>query len=360
MLSSASDASRPIILCVEDEADLRRDIAEELALSGYEVRQAADGLEALTELQTTRPDLILCDITMPGLDGYALMKSARLRHPELADVPFVFLTALSSRDDILSGKLAGADDYLVKPVDFDLMLASIEARLSQVRRVRQKVRDELDTARRAVGGLQGGGENWTAAAAGALDLIAVGVVLTDRSRQVVFANRAARRLAGEDDGVAIGTTLQPASPDAAGRLRAALRRVTELAGCGTEEQIGLSLPRPSGRRDLLAIVCALPQEAATGDDGPTSIVFLSDPDRRPTFSDAFIGPLFGLTSAESQLALALAEGKRREDIAREFGISQTTVAFHMRNLFQKTGTHRQADLVALLLVGLAAVSPETG
>ena len=358
---SRSNRRTPVILCVEDEADLRNDIAEELAASGYEVRQAADGLEALSDIETTRPDLVLCDITMPRLGGYELMKSARLRHPELADVPFVFLTALGSRDDILSGKLAGADDYLVKPVDFDLMLASIETRLRQVRRIRQKVRDGIEATRAAVARVHGDAAgDWSEAAACALDLIAPGVVLVDGAGQVAFANRAARRLAAEEDGISIGTALRAAPPEAGGRLRLALQEAVALAEAGEEGHSGLSLPRPSGRRDLLAIVCALPAEASPRDRCPKAIVFLSDPDRRPAFSNEFIAPLFGLTATESQLALALAEGKRREDMARDFGISQTTVAFHMRNLFQKTGTHRQADLMALLLVGLAAVAPEAG
>src|SRR4051794_36812223 len=81
------------ILCIEDEEDLRTDIAEELVAAKYDVLQASNGQEAIAILQHRRPDLVLCDITMPGLGGYDVHKAMREKG-DLADVPFIFLTAL--------------------------------------------------------------------------------------------------------------------------------------------------------------------------------------------------------------------------------------------------------------------------
>src|SRR3712207_8415500 len=100
------------ILCVEDEADLRQDIAEELIAAGYHVLQAGDGAAALQMLGQTRPDLVLCDITLPRMSGLELLKHVRASRPDLADLPFVFLTALAGPRDLIAGQTAGGRQYL--------------------------------------------------------------------------------------------------------------------------------------------------------------------------------------------------------------------------------------------------------
>ena len=213
-------AAGAIILCVEDEDMLRRDIADELAEAGYIVLEASGGKEALDLMRTTRPDLILCDISMPGLNGYQVLEAVQEKGPDFAGIPFVFLSALGDPREVVEGKRRGADDYLVKPIDYDLLLATVHARLRQIVRIR--------SAR-----------------------------VTDRA---------------EVDAPALST-------------------------------------------------------------------------------------MFDLTPTEARVAMALAQGRSRAQIAADFGISRTTVAFHMRNIFQKTGTRRQAELVALLLTsGGAPVS----
>lgn len=212
--SSPRQEARPIILCVEDEEALRRDIADELSEAGYAVLEARDGTEALKLLDMSRPDLILCDISMPGLNGYDVLKTVQKMAPAHAGIPFVFLSALGDSREIVEGKRLGADDYLVKPIDYDLLLATLHARLRQIM-----------------------------------------------------------------------------------RIRAALP--TDGAGAAAET----------------------------------------------------VSAAFGLTPAETRIALALTQGRPPAQIATDFGISRTTVAFHMRNIFHKTATSRQAELVAVLLTG---------
>lgn len=208
---SRGKEKRPVILCVEDEDELRREIADELTEASYDVIEARNGHEALDALSETRPDLILCDISMPGLDGYSVLKAVQAKRPDHADIPFVFLSALGDPREVVAGKRLGADDYLVKPIDYDLLLATIDARLRQIARLRstQEVRTVADVA------------VWSAA--------------------------------------------------------------------------------------------------------------------------------FRLTPAEVRVAQALTEGNALAQIADGLGVSRTTIAFHMSNIFQKTGTERQAELVALLL-----------
>ncbi|MEH6633408.1 MAG: response regulator [Halopseudomonas aestusnigri] len=127
------------ILCVEDEDALREDIVEELTDEGYQVlsaRNGAEGLKIISENSTV--DLVLSDITMPIMDGFEFLKQVREHEGNFADIPFVFLSALTDSKQIVEGKVLGADDYVVKPVDFDLLFATISARVRQVERMKQR------------------------------------------------------------------------------------------------------------------------------------------------------------------------------------------------------------------------------
>jgi DNA-binding response OmpR family regulator len=72
-----------------------------------------------------RPDLIVSDISMPGMNGYVLLKTLRQKHPEFAETPFIFLSALADRDHLIDGLELGADNYLTKPIDYDLLIARV-------------------------------------------------------------------------------------------------------------------------------------------------------------------------------------------------------------------------------------------
>lgn len=344
-----------IILCVEDEHRLRQDIVDELAIAGYDALGAADGREALVLLDARRPDLILCDISMPRLDGFGFLKTMRDTRPDLADVPLVFLTALGGREHIITGKRAGADDYLVKPIDFDLMLATIEARLGQIERIGRKVEEDVATLRDALSGSAAGK---SAGMERILDMLSFGVVLVSRSR-VVFANRAARHIHEAGGGLAIGKTVFTPSSRLSGELAAIVEVACAAASEGQEHLASLCVPS-SAERDLLLTICALPHAPDRGVGTPQAVIFISDPSRRPKVSGTILSELFGLTPTEADVACALAHGRRTSEIAADLAISPTTVAFHLGNVFDKTGTRRQADLIALILTALASIAATDG
>lgn len=123
------------VLCIEDEEDIRQTIAEELSDAGYEVFEASNGQLGLESILCQTPDLVLCDVNMPVMGGHDLLRELRAKHPELADMPFIFLSALADRGYVVEGKRLGADDYLTKPIDFELLLATVESRLNQVQRM---------------------------------------------------------------------------------------------------------------------------------------------------------------------------------------------------------------------------------
>ena len=118
------------ILVIEDIKGVRENITEILHLAPYEVVQAANGKEGVEMARKTQPDLILCDVMMPELDGYGVLHILG-NDPDLADIPFLFLTAKIEPGDFRFGMSLGADDYLTKPFDDLSLLTAVELRLKK-------------------------------------------------------------------------------------------------------------------------------------------------------------------------------------------------------------------------------------
>lgn len=118
------------ILIIEDQAGIRESTAEILGLAGYQVYQANNGKQGVDLAITHSPDLILCDIMMPEMDGYEVFYILRKRE-ETSLIPFIFITAKTDRADIRKGMEVGADDYLTKPFDDVELLQAIETRLTK-------------------------------------------------------------------------------------------------------------------------------------------------------------------------------------------------------------------------------------
>ncbi|MEY2941245.1 MAG: hypothetical protein RJA67_930 [Bacteroidota bacterium] len=120
------------LLIIEDSVDIRENTAELLELSGFTVETASDGLEGVRLARTWHPDLVICDIMMPNLDGFGVLQVFSSQ-PELASIPFIFLTAKTDRADMRKGMEMGADDYLTKPFQEVELLRAIEARLKKAK-----------------------------------------------------------------------------------------------------------------------------------------------------------------------------------------------------------------------------------
>ncbi|MBK8699212.1 MAG: response regulator [Saprospiraceae bacterium] len=116
------------ILVIEDNNDVRENIAEILTLANYEVETAENGKVGLVKVNQFKPDLILCDVMMPELDGYGVLKILA-SNPQFATVPFIFLTAKAEKVDLRKGMSLGASDYITKPFDDADLLESIQVRL---------------------------------------------------------------------------------------------------------------------------------------------------------------------------------------------------------------------------------------
>ena len=116
------------ILVIDDDAKMRRQIAQLLAAEGYATLEAPNGREGVALATQEKPDLVVCDITMPEMNGHRVLQALR-EQPGTAATPFIFLTGWGEKEDLRAGMNLGADDYLVKPVEPAELIAAVGARL---------------------------------------------------------------------------------------------------------------------------------------------------------------------------------------------------------------------------------------
>ncbi|GMN11731.1 response regulator [Croceitalea sp. MTPC9] len=131
------------ILVIEDDGDVRENTAEILRLSNYKVETAQDGNKGIEKTAQFHPDLIICDIMMPGLNGYSVLQ--RLNEDSAtASIPFIFLTAKTSRSDMRIGMNLGADDYLTKPFEEEELMAAVSCRLRKNDFLKKEIAKNLE------------------------------------------------------------------------------------------------------------------------------------------------------------------------------------------------------------------------
>ncbi|QAA80517.1 response regulator [Aequorivita sp. H23M31] len=118
------------ILLIEDDTALRENTAELLELSGYKVETAPNGRIGIEKVKQTSPDIIICDIMMPEIDGYGVLEAVT-SHESSAHIPFIFLSAKTEHKEIRKGMDMGADDYLTKPFDEEELISAVESRLAK-------------------------------------------------------------------------------------------------------------------------------------------------------------------------------------------------------------------------------------
>lgn len=132
------------ILVIEDQPQMRRNLLTILEMEGFRVLAADNGHDGVRLAREEFPDLILCDIMMPGVDGYHVLHTLR-SHKPTALIPFIFLTAKGEKSDFRTGMNLGADDYLAKPVARADLLAAIAARFERERLAEEHLRERLSS-----------------------------------------------------------------------------------------------------------------------------------------------------------------------------------------------------------------------
>lgn len=190
-----------------------------------------------------------------------------------------------------------------------------------------------------------------AASQAALDAMSHGILVVSLEGRVVESNEAARQMLAEGDGLSLGLKdlVLGARSAETSTLRALIAGCAQPTGGG-----GLSLPRPSGRRPFEVIVAPLVGTAATGVPGKAgAIIFLRDPEAQVRAVPEMLAALHRLTPAEGRLAADLLQHLTLEEIAARRQLSRETLRTQLKDLFRKTGTNRQSELMGFLAAGLA-------
>jgi CRP/FNR family transcriptional regulator, cyclic AMP receptor protein len=138
------------ILLIEDNDDIRNNTAEILELSNYKVLVAENGKVGVEKALANRPDLIICDIMMPVLDGYGVLHAIH-KNEATRNTPFIFLTARSERNDYRKGMEAGADDYITKPFDGTELLNAVDGRLKKIDLLKKEFSPDLEGLQHLMG-----------------------------------------------------------------------------------------------------------------------------------------------------------------------------------------------------------------
>lgn len=137
------------ILLIEDNQDIRENMTEILELSNYEIVTAKDGKEGVTAAIENKPDIIICDIMMPVLDGYGVIHMLQ-KNPSTAHIPFIFLTAKSERSEMRKGMELGADDYITKPFSATELLNAVESRLRKNDVIRKEAANGMQSVKELI------------------------------------------------------------------------------------------------------------------------------------------------------------------------------------------------------------------
>jgi DNA-binding NarL/FixJ family response regulator len=122
------------LLVIDDDPNLILLVQDYLEFQGYMVKTAGNGIEALKTLEDYSPDLIICDVMMPEMDGYALVETIR-HNPQMNWIPVLFLSAKGQSEDRIKGLQKGADIYLIKPFEPEELVAQVESSLNQIKRI---------------------------------------------------------------------------------------------------------------------------------------------------------------------------------------------------------------------------------
>lgn len=130
------------IFCIDDDRALLALLSTLLRNAGHDVVEATSAQEALAMMPSYMPDIIICDIEMPEMNGFQFLQAMREEHHELDDIPFIFMSSHDENDDLIAGLELGADDYLKKPVEARYLMAKVKAFLRQASRMQEKKEHE--------------------------------------------------------------------------------------------------------------------------------------------------------------------------------------------------------------------------
>ncbi len=281
-----------LVMIVDDAPDTLTMLAAFVTGEGYRVQTAASGEEALLLLDAVRPDIILLDAVMPGLDGFETCRQIKAREIS-AHVPVIFMTGLSETQHVVQGLGAGGVDYVTKPLVLDELAARIRVHLANARTTRSALT--------------------------ALDSADARLVSCDATGRIAWATPAAQRLLDEMDLPGVEA------------LRQVLR---DLLGGTGDPEAAFSCGK---RRFVLTPL---------GSSAPGEHLFRLDRSAVGIETE-LLQDAFGLTPREADVLLWTARGKSNKDMSEILNISARTVNKHLEQIFIKIGVENRASAAAV-------------
>jgi CheY-like chemotaxis protein/DNA-binding CsgD family transcriptional regulator len=297
------------VMIVDDTPENLALLSDTLAESGYRVLVATDGLSALEQIAYLKPDIILLDVMMPGIDGYETCNRLK-SDPKTAAIPVLFMTALSELDDLLRGFGEGAVDYLVKPIRPPEVLARVEAQLKQARTI-QRVENALNNGLFSALAINAGGSITWLPLAGSrwlceflqLPMLPENIKIGSPLPTPLFEWVKSQLTKSENaEHVAFEST------------RGGIHFSLKLTPCHDLQEYLLLLEKRSGNWNLDAVKNSL-----------------------------------GLTSREAEILMWISRGKTNKEVGLILGGSSRTVNKHLEHIFEKLGVVTRAAAVSVAL-----------
>lgn len=351
---------KDLILIIEDDDNLRESTSAFLREEGYDVLEAPNGLEGLKMIREYFPSLVLCDISMPEMNGYEVYKSMH-QSEQTSLIPFIFFTAKAEKDDIRTGMQLGADDYITKPFDLDELLNSIRIRLDKFRKISKIYQDPFDLV--FENSLMG------------MALIKDGVIRETNARLSSMLEHKPEAVSGSPvESILVKEDFERMSSKFEKCYLGALRRFSEK--CRLISKTGRHIPvqffvgrlNNSIAGNLVAIVreqTAEETENLTGNKDSETIdalvnylvnnkhrlnetqvkEIMSAFEKKSKSGDMIIS----LTKRETEILGLICKGLTNQEIGDELFISSRTVETHRANLIEKTGSANAIELVVFAL-----------
>lgn len=314
----------------------------------YDVVEAQDYTSLLAILDKGGRDfeLIIVDLNMPGSKGLEGIQAVQRKCP---DVPVMVISGTESQQAIDKVMAQGVIGYMFKSFSNDQMVTAIQTVMDGDTYIPQGNSDVLTQDEFLTPASSDFG-------AAALNRLPMGVIICDAKATVTFCNTHADDFIGLRDGLNVdhGKTLRLARSDETQELHN-LISVAAQNRTSAREGGALSVTRPSYARAFSLLIVPLTQDQHAGAQGAVAI-FVTDPERYNEPPTAILARLYGLTDAEARLLQALIVGKKLETVAEENGVSLNTVRSHLKQVFRKTDTNRQPELVSLVMNSSAYVA----
>jgi DNA-binding NarL/FixJ family response regulator len=289
--------------------------------------------------------LVIADLNMPGMSGLDGIRAVQLKRPE---VPIVIISATESQKAINKTLECGVAGYMFKSFSQQQMLHALDMVMQGEIFIPVASTDMLSSDEFA-------DDKKNDFGAAALNRLPMGVVIVDKDAQVLFMNNAASEIFSLGDGVDVGATgvFRTAKVAETKNLHTMIADAAQdLDGIHAKENReggAMSVSRPSYKRSFSLLVVPLPDENDVSSEAGNVAVFINDPEKHNEPPTNVLARLYGLTEAEARLLQALIVGKKLETVADEFGVSMNTVRSHLKQIFRKTGTNRQSELVSLVM-----------